>query len=80
MRTIIRRLRKLEERLVPHVDDQGRTLADVILERRRRHLEATGQPPYEEGPPVPLTDDRGRPLSVGEILRAGRNRARERNR
>jgi hypothetical protein len=80
MRTIVRRLRRLEGRFAPHVDDEGRTLADVIRERRRRRLEASGQPPFEEGPPVPLTDDRGRPLLVGEILIAGRNRARERNR
>ena len=79
MRTIVRRLRRLEERFAPHVDDEGRTLADVIRERRRRRLEASGQHCEEESP-VRLTDDRSRPLAVSEILIAGRNRARERNR
>jgi hypothetical protein len=78
MRTIIRRLRRLEERFVPPVDEEGRRLAEVLWERRRRRLEASRMP-LEEGPPARLTDDRGRPLAVSEILQAGRIRTRERN-
>jgi hypothetical protein len=71
MRTIIRRLRRLEERFVPPVDEEGQRLAELLRERRRRRLEASGQP-FEEGPPARLTDDRNSPLAVSEILQAGR--------
>ena len=44
MKTITRRLSELERRFAAHRGEQGRSLADVIRERRRRRLEAEGLP------------------------------------
>jgi len=55
MRAILRRLRKVEEKLVPQPTEQDRCmaeLADLIRERRRRRLEAAGLP-FQEPPPLP---------------------------
>jgi hypothetical protein len=74
MKTILRRLRRLEEhRLGPPQAEKGESLADLLWERRRRRLEASGEP-MEVRPCGSLTDDHNRPLSVAEILRRGRRR------
>jgi integrase len=73
-----RRIRQLEQRFDPPENEAARKAVALLQERRRKRLEASGQP-FEEGPPARLTDDRGRPLAVSEILQAGRIRARERN-
>ena len=55
MRAILRRLRKVEEKLVPQPTEQDRRmaeLADLIRERRRRRVEAAGLP-FQEPPPLP---------------------------
>jgi len=43
MRAVIRRLRNLEEMLIPQVDLERQRLADLLWERRQRRLEASGQ-------------------------------------
>src|SRR5205085_1911599 len=48
MKPISRRIRKLEARLAPSLDAQGRTLADVIRERRCRRLAQEGGVSFEE--------------------------------
>jgi hypothetical protein len=71
MRTIIRRVAKLEDRIAPKPTAQDRRLAEIaalIRERRRRYLEAEGLP-FEELPPL---DYKGPPMGIAETLRAGR--------
>jgi hypothetical protein len=73
MKAIDRRLRRLQERFAPQEDEEVRSLVTLLRERRRRRLEASGEP-FEEGPCERLTDDQDRPLSVAEVLRMGRRR------
>jgi hypothetical protein len=79
MKAIIRRLHQLEKRCVPHVDLASQRLAHPIRDRRRRRLEAGGQP-FED-----LVQERVSPspgssrLSVAETLRICRQRRIERN-
>jgi len=67
---IMRRIRQLEEVSESQRNGSGQTPADVLRERIRRIAEADGVP-YVEAPRGRLTDDRGRQLSVAEILRQG---------
>jgi hypothetical protein len=46
MRTISRRLRRLEAGFAPQENEEVRSLVALIRERRRRRLEASGEP-YE---------------------------------
>jgi hypothetical protein len=48
MKTIIRRIRLLENQFSPPVDEKERRLVAEIRERRRRRLEASGEPPGRE--------------------------------
>ena len=70
MKAIDRRLRRLEESFAPEENEQGESLADLIRERRRRRLEASGEP--LEDRPCEVIYDEDRPLSVADILRSGR--------
>lgn len=73
MRAIVRRLRKLEERFTPVVDQESQRWVAIIRERRRKRLEAAGIP-YVEPVYEPLYDERGRRLTCwAEILRARRS-------
>jgi hypothetical protein len=65
MRTISRRLRKLEESFAHQKNDQGLTPAEVLRDRRRRRLEAAGEQYVEESP----IDYGPGPISVAGILR-----------
>ena len=67
MRAINKRLSRLEGAVASH-QSQGASPAEILRERKRRHLGEA----YRDSTPVKLTDARGRPLSVVEILRAGR--------
>jgi hypothetical protein len=73
MKAVIRRLAQLEERSIPKVDRRMQELADLLRERRRRRLEASGLPVEEDvqrdGPAVA-----GRCLSFAETLRLRRQR------
>jgi hypothetical protein len=66
MRTITRRLCRLEG-FVASRQFQGPSPAEILRERKRRRLGDA----YRDSAPVKLTDARGRPLSVAEVLRAG---------
>ena len=73
MKAIIRRLRRLEEVRVVREQEEGPSPAAVIRERRRRRAEANGEP-FEERPYEWHVDDQNGPLTVADILRAGRRR------
>jgi hypothetical protein len=49
MKAIVKRLRRLEDRVKPIVNERGQTPAEVVRERRRRRLEAAGLP-FEDPP------------------------------
>jgi hypothetical protein len=63
---LARRLRKLEDNLVPPLDHESFRLANLIGDRRRRRLEASGQP-FEDVPH--LTPTPGPYMSYAETLR-----------
>src|SRR6266853_5478527 len=67
MRTMIRRVRRLEERFAPRVDEEKRSLAAMIRERRRRRLAAEGRAPEADRPP--LVDDGYRLRTLSEAIR-----------
>jgi len=80
MRAVVRRLRLLEERFVPQVDLASHRVADLIRERRRRRLEASGQPvEYLVSETMSPAPGSGR-LSVAETLRICRKLRLERGR
>jgi len=54
MKPIVRRLRKLEDRFAPRINEDGLNLVEVILERLRR-AKATGET-YEDPPQKSLFD------------------------
>ena len=68
MKEMMRRIRRLEQRLAPQPASKGPSAADILWERIRRFAEAQGEP-VPEWPSEPYTDDQGRLLSVAEILR-----------
>ena len=73
MKTILRRLDRIEQSLAPKPTAQDRRmaeLAELLRERRRRRLEAAGLP-FQEPPPLP-PDCYGRRWSIAETLRARR--------
>ena len=75
MKTVMRRLAQLEERSIPKVDRRANELVQVLRERRRRRLEASGQP-FEEEEEVDRAEPvaSGRCLSLAETLRLRRQR------
>ena len=68
MKAILRRLACLEKKFFPPVDERSRRVVEIIRERYRRHMEASGQP-FDELPPLPPLDYRGPRLGVAETLR-----------
>ncbi|SRR5260370_42069985 len=72
MKTIARRLRLLENRVASH-EIGGPSPAEVLRERRRRRLEASGLP-YEERALEPLPFELGRRPTCAEVLRSARAR------
>jgi predicted RNase H-like nuclease (RuvC/YqgF family) len=73
VKAIDRRLRRLEDRFAPEENEEVRSLVALLRERRRRRLEASGEP-FEVRACEALTDDQNRPLSIADILRSGRRR------
>ena len=73
-----RRLRRLEESFAPQEDEEVGRLVALLRGRRRRRLEASGEP-FESGPFEGLTDDQTRHLSVADVLRMGRRQRECRN-
>jgi hypothetical protein len=75
MRALERRLRKLEEGILPPAENaESRRVLDAVLESQRRRAAILGLPATEDDPePV------YRPgMSVGDAIRAGVQRLRER--
>jgi hypothetical protein len=68
MKSITRRLQQLERSASSQRNDEGETPADVLRDRIRRLAVAEGAP-FALPQLGRLTDDRGRVLSVMEILR-----------
>ena len=77
MRTIVSRLHRLENKLVPQPNQEQRRLADLLWERRRRRLEASGHP-FEETPPLVVQAGAFRYLSSAETMRLCLSQMRER--
>ena len=73
MKAIHRRLRRLEDSFAPKENEEVRSLVVLLRERRRRRLEANGEP-VESRPCEGFTDDQIRDLSIADILRMGRRR------
>jgi hypothetical protein len=70
MKTITKRISKLEERFGPRCHEQGRSIADEIRDARRRRYQAEGREFDERRVEVPSVDANGRPLTIGEIIRS----------
>ena len=68
MRTMTRRVQRLEDRASMQRNEEGETPAEVLRRRIRIRCEAEGVP-FEDPPTEELTGDRGRPLSIADILR-----------
>jgi hypothetical protein len=68
MKTILRRLHRLEGRLAPPVNQALQRLADELRERRRRRLEASGQT-FDDDMPESIGFPAGRPMNSAEALR-----------
>jgi hypothetical protein len=62
----------------PKRDVASQRPAELLRERRRRLLEAAGQP-YEELPLLTMALPPGRRLSIAETLLIGRKLAQQRN-
>ena len=72
MKAIDRLLRRLEASLAPQENEEVRSLVTLLRERRRRRLEASGEP--FEVRPCEVIRDQDPPLSIADILRSGRRR------
>jgi hypothetical protein len=70
VKAIARRLARLKDRLVPQEDPEANRLVDLL---RKRRLAWLGEEPEHEDP-LPPTNN-GRPWTLGDILRSGRDRA-----
>ena len=79
MRAIVSRLHRLENELVPQPNPKDQLLADLLRDRRRRRLEASGQP-FEEPPPRVAPPGPVRYLSVPQTMRLCLSQMRERSR
>ena len=68
MKTMARRLKRLEELEFQHRAELGPSLAAILLERRRKRAIAEGREPEPDPPPGRLIDSRGRLLSLADLL------------
>lgn len=71
MKTLCRRLMRLEEEASCGRDKRGRTMGDILRERKRRNAEANGER-YEEPPRPPIPPG----ATIADILRSGRRSGR----
>lgn len=75
MKTIARRISKLEDRSAERRDERGRTLADVVRamrEQRRLRMAAEGREPEKDLPQEDSIDDGNRPRRLSERMRCRR--------
>src|SRR5580692_1113832 len=79
MRTIIRRVHRLEERFTPRENEHARRMLHAMREARRRYLAALGNEPEPEQPRrrEDYYDANGRPLSLAEVMRNARSCKRQ---
>jgi hypothetical protein len=77
MKAVFRRLRRIEMQLAPKPNLGSQRAAELLRDRRRRRLEASGEPFHELQPPIITAS--GRRLSVAETLRLRRRLAQEPN-
>jgi len=71
MKTILRRVGLLESKLAPQGNAAARRVAGLLRERRRRRLEANGQP-FEDSSEANMSTAARGCLSVAETLRLRR--------
>jgi hypothetical protein len=72
MKTIVRRLLRLEVLATPKLNERGETLGDVIRARRKRHFEESGES-LEDWPQASFAGAR----SIAEIIMRSRQLHRE---
>jgi len=80
MRAVIRRLLRVEEVLVPKINLAAQRLSDILRERRRHRLEASGEPDDEPLDWGSLGLPPGKRLSHSETLRLAHQLRLKRNR
>ncbi len=73
MKTIFSRITKLEDRILPRLDEQGRSPAHLIWEARQRFYAAAAAA-GREIPIQPPVDPDFRPRSTAEAIIHARNR------
>jgi hypothetical protein len=69
VRAIVRRVVRLEVRLIPQEDPEAKRLVELLRKRRQRR----GEPDHKL-PPLPPTNN-GRPWTLADVLRSRRTRA-----
>ncbi len=67
MRAISNRLRRLEKTIAPPVPEEGESAADIFRARRRRRLEAAGEP-FVEDPRIRWTAAQCRNVSLVDVF------------
>jgi hypothetical protein len=72
LKTIARRLMRLEDRFVPRETEESRRICELLRQARQRAAKDIGQP---EPPPLPPTNN-GHPWTIGDILVARRDQIR----
>ncbi len=70
MKTIDRRIRRLEDRFAPSANGDGPSIVETLRERRRRRAEREGRP-YVPIPHSVSAQSHSR-MTIAEVLRAGR--------
>ena len=78
MKTLTRRVYRLEESFALRLDEDGYDPVAEIRERRRRRLAAEGREPEEDSLPENLLDGGHRSRTIAEVLRSYRFRDRRR--
>jgi hypothetical protein len=78
MRTLNRRISRLEERFASRLDEERPSPAEVIRERRRRRLAAEGREPEKDPLWKNVIDTGSRPRSIADVIRSARFRRRPR--
>lgn len=76
MNSIIRRIKRLEKIQFQYRTESGPSLAEILLERRRKRAIREGREPEGPRPPGCFTDSKGRPLALADVLLKNRKGSR----
>ena len=76
MRSIDRRIRRLENRFDPPENEAAWRLVTTLIERRQRRAEASGEP-FEDPRERSRFPIDHRPRTIAEVLRHARQRGRQ---